>query len=438
MIRAVVQGYNEQRLISTPKPLPAKAKGKRDRSTEGPTMADHDPFDRHLAAARATPDPESADVTTAFAGAVPTPPPSAPQRRSPRTPAGSRSSRRSRGAGWASSIAPTMRRSTAAWRSRCSRSASRCQPIAISRFVEEGQITGQLQHPGIPAVHEIGSLADGSPYLAMKLVKGRTLADLIAEPAPDRSRLVAAFLQVAQAVAYAHSKGVIHRDLKPANVMVGQFGEVQVMDWGLAKILTPSAAPADVRPSPASPLHTIIATDRSSDAGTDTQAGSILGTPAFMSPEQAGGETERVDERADVFGLGAVLCTILTGEPPFIAGTTEAVRLQAVRGQVEDAHRRLDGCGADAELAALCKRCLTPDRDRRPRHAGAVATAVSAHLAAVEERLRQAERAGRRRSAGRRAAEAPALVGRARRCRRADRGARRRRRVVDGPPGRRA
>src|SRR4051794_3397427 len=126
----------------------------------------------------------------------------------------------------------------------------RNHPVATRRFVEEGQITGQLQHPGVPAVHEIGALPDGSPFLAMKLVKGVTLADLLAGPAPDRGRLVAVFLQVAQAVGYAHSKRVIHRDLKPANVMVGQFGEVQVMDWGLAKVLSPAAPPAAPREVP--------------------------------------------------------------------------------------------------------------------------------------------------------------------------------------------
>src|SRR5262249_18026385 len=137
------------------------------------------------------------------------------------------------------------------------------------RFQEEARITGQLQHPGIPAVHQVGTLPDGRPYLAMKLVKGRTLAELLAErkgspPAPregsrplaeregynpDRTRFVAIFKQVCQAVGYAHAHQVIHRDLKPQNVMVGAFGEVQVMDWGLAKVLTPagrrSADPVD-------------------------------------------------------------------------------------------------------------------------------------------------------------------------------------------------
>jgi tetratricopeptide (TPR) repeat protein len=264
--------------------------------------------------------------------------------------------------------------------------------VATSRFVEEGQITGQLQHPGIPAVHDIGTLPDGSPFLAMKLVRGATLADQLAGPAPDRGRLVAVFLQVAQAVGYAHSKGVIHRDLKPANVMVGQFGEVQVMDWGLAKVLSAKTVPSGPRQDQAPPQHSLIETGRSSDPGTETQAGSVLGTPAYMPPEQAGGEVERVDERADVFGLGAVLCTILTGEPPYRDKTAEALRLRAVRGQVEDAYARLDGCGADPELIALCKRCLAPDPDARPRNAAEVAGAVSAHLAAVEDRLRRAER----------------------------------------------
>src|SRR6516164_6002295 len=111
---------------------------------------------------------------------------------------------------------------------------------AVRRFVEEAQLTSQLQHPGIPPVYETGALPDGRPYFCMKVVKGRTLAALLAErrtPGDDLPRLLGAFEQVCQAVAYAHSKGVIHRDLKPQNVMVGAFGEVQVMDWGLAKDL---------------------------------------------------------------------------------------------------------------------------------------------------------------------------------------------------------
>src|SRR5262249_27238804 len=119
-------------------------------------------------------------------------------------------------------------------------------PGAARRFADEGRIAAQLQHPGIPPVHELGTLPDGRPFLAMKLIKGQTLETLLAAPggpSADHGRLVAAFEQVCQAVAYAHAHQVIHRDLKPANVMVGAFGEVQVMDWGLAKVL--GARPAD-------------------------------------------------------------------------------------------------------------------------------------------------------------------------------------------------
>src|ERR1700722_1963462 len=127
------------------------------------------------------------------------------------------------------------------------------------RFLGEAQITAQLQHPGIVPIHEVGRLPDGRPYLAMKLVQGRTLAELLAErPSPqhDLSRFVAIFEQICQAVAFAHSKHVIHRDLKPLNVMVGRFGEVQVMDWGLAKVLT-DRTPKPEEPKAASVVHTL-------------------------------------------------------------------------------------------------------------------------------------------------------------------------------------
>src|SRR5262249_47864405 len=127
------------------------------------------------------------------------------------------------------------------------------------------------------------------------------------------------------------------------------------------------------------------------DADAATQAGSVLGTPSFMAPEQAGGEVEKVDERADVFGLGAVLCTILTGKPPYVGPNSDSVRLLSIRGETAGALARLDACGADPELVALAKRCLAVKPQDRPRDAGAVAGAVAGHLAAAEERARQAE-----------------------------------------------
>ena len=263
----------------------------------------------------------------------------------------------------------------------------RSSAVAVRRFIEEGQITGQLQHPAIPAVHQIGTLPDGSPFLAMKLIKGETLAAQLARPDHDRAALVATFQRVAEAVGYAHSRGVIHRDLKPANVMVGAFGEVQVMDWGLAKVLTSRERE---RPEPDLPvIGTVIDAGRPTDS--ETQAGSVMGTPAYMPPEQAGGELDKVDERSDVFGLGAVLCEVLTDDPPYRGRDAGAVRLMAVRGQLSDAFRRLDASGADPELVALAKRCLSPDRDHRPANGGAVAEAVAGLRAAAEERARQAE-----------------------------------------------
>jgi tetratricopeptide (TPR) repeat protein len=256
------------------------------------------------------------------------------------------------------------------------------------RFHDEARITGQLQHPNIPAVFDLGILPDGRPFLAMKLIKGDTLDELL-KGQPDRGRFVAVFEKVCEAVAYAHAHGVVHRDLKPSNVMVGNFGEVQVMDWGLAKVL------ADGHPARAeAPDETAAGTAvRSLRDGEDqlTQAGSVLGTPAYMPPEQALGAVHEVGIRSDVFGLGGILATILTKKPPFMGDTAETTRVMAARAEVAGCFERLDGCGADPELVALCKRCLAPKQEDRPADAGAVAKAVAALRAAADERARQAE-----------------------------------------------
>jgi len=259
------------------------------------------------------------------------------------------------------------------------------------RFADEARITGQLQHPNVPAVHDLGVLSDGRPFLAMKLIKGETLEDLLkgrADPAEGRGRFVAAFEQVCQAVAYAHAHDVIHRDLKPANVMVGAFGEVQVMDWGLAKVL--GARPEERTDPDATTAPTAVRSLRESD-DLFTQAGSVLGTPAFMSPEQAAGAVTTIDRRSDVFGLGAVLAVVLTGRPPFMADTSESTRVKAAQGDVGECFARLDTCGADPDLVALCRRCLAPRPEDRPADAGAVAKAVAALRAAADERARRAE-----------------------------------------------
>jgi tetratricopeptide (TPR) repeat protein len=256
-----------------------------------------------------------------------------------------------------------------------------------ARFLEEARITGRLQHPGVPPVHRVGALPDGRPYLVMKLIRGRTLDRLPAE-APGSVNALAVFEQIAQAVGYAHAHGVIHRDLKPSNVMVGGFGEVQVMDWGLAKVL--GAAPAAGAEPTVVEATTAIHSPRDADTPV-TRAGSVLGTPAYMPPEQAAGETEKIDRRADVFALGAILCYLLTGKPPYAGASADEVHLAAVRGQTAGAFARLDASGAEPALIDLARRCLAFAPDERPADASTVAAAVAALRAAAEERARQAE-----------------------------------------------
>jgi tetratricopeptide (TPR) repeat protein len=271
-------------------------------------------------------------------------------------------------------------------------------PQMQQRFLEEAQVMGQLQHPGVPAVHQLGKLSDGRPFFSMKLVRGQTLAQLLRQrhsPAEELPRFLGIFGQVCETVAYAHSRGILHRDLKPSNIMVGAFGEVQVMDWGLAKQLrsadgewrgVKAAQPDAARglEDPARAPHSGLRAPQSTEAGT------VVETPAYMAPEQARGEVAGLDERADVFGLGAILCEVLTGEPPF-RGRPEAIYQQAARGELADALVRLQASGIDAEQLTLAKDCLAPQREQRPRDAGVVAARMTAYQLGVQERLRQAE-----------------------------------------------
>jgi serine/threonine-protein kinase len=263
-------------------------------------------------------------------------------------------------------------------------------PAIVRRFTDEAQIGGRLQHPGVVPVYDLGILPDGCLFFAMKLVEGRTLSDLLKERpvlTHDLPRFLKVFEQVCQTMAYAHSRRVLHRDLKPANVMVGAFGEVQLMDWGLAKVLASGET---------SSLPTVLPSGerrkrRSPGTAEQTQEGSVMGTFAYMAPEQARGEIHHLDERADVFGLGAILCEVLTGKPPYTASSPDDVAGLAEDADLSGAWKRLDSCGADPELLALAKGCLAPCAEDRPRDAGAVAAAVTAYLTGVQERLRRAE-----------------------------------------------
>jgi serine/threonine-protein kinase len=268
------------------------------------------------------------------------------------------------------------------------------RPELVRRFVEEAQIGGQLQHPGIVPIYELGTFADRRPFFSMKLVKGRTLAAILAGRQPgDGPRLLAIFHAIAQTMAYAHTRGVVHRDLKPSNVMVGSFGEVQVMDWGLAKVLPRGGLADEATPEPPVP-ETMIATVRSGSdhEGDRSQAGSVLGTPGYMAPEQARGEVDRVDERADVFALGSILCEALTGKPAVVGRNAAEVRRDTALGDTADGLRRLESCGADAALLALARDCLAFEPADRPRDARAVAERMGAYLDGVQEQLKLAER----------------------------------------------
>jgi hypothetical protein len=270
----------------------------------------------------------------------------------------------------------------------------RPRPGSQDRFVREALLTGQLQHPGIPPVQEMGHLEDGRPYFIMKLVKGSDLGKLLRQrssAAEDLPRLVAIFEQICQTLAYAHSHGLIHRDLKPGNIMVGAFGEVQVMDWGLAKLLTESDGPEMAEEREQAQSTTIFSIATPDALPQETMPGTVMGTSAYMPPEQARGESETLDTRCDVFGLGAILCEVMTGKPPFAEKSSIENHRLSMKGDLSDAIARLDACGADAELVDLARRCLAPDREDRPADAGVVAAAVAHYQAVLQERMKQAE-----------------------------------------------
>jgi hypothetical protein len=257
-----------------------------------------------------------------------------------------------------------------------------------ARFEEEARYVSRLEHPSIVPVYDLGELLDGRPFFVMKLINGQTLAELLAAratPAEDLSHWVEVFEQVCAAVAFAHARDLIHRDLKPSNVMLGEFGEVLVMDWGIAKALAAGPQPAPAQPAPVLPSPSDGGAT-TNPGGPETLPGQAKGTPAFMAPEQARGEASRVGKASDVFGLGGILCVILTGQPPYTRAQ------QAPAGELIEAFARLDSCGADAELIELAKACLAPVPEARPADAAEVAGRMKRYRDDVAARRAQAER----------------------------------------------
>ena len=239
------------------------------------------------------------------------------------------------------------------------------------RFIEEARIAGQLQHPGIVPVYELGALADRRPYFSMKLVKGRTLAESLIERAAttDRAAYLRILLKLAETLAYVHERGVIHLDVKPSNVMVGKHGEVQLMDWGLAQV-RPSA---ELRGEPG------------------TLRSGLAGTPAYMAPERFAPDSGPPDARADVFAFGALLFEVLTGRRLYDSPDPQNVRELAASGPTPAMLAPLESADIEADLSRLARDCLARDAQQRPRDASEIAERLAQHFEQIGARAREAE-----------------------------------------------
>jgi len=288
-----------------------------------------------------------------------------------------------------------------------------------SRLLNEAQILAQLEHPGIVPVHEVGLDERGEIYFTMQLVRGRGFEEVVplardAAEGWSLTRAVGVLQRVADAVAYAHFRGVLHRDLKPANVMVGAFGEAYVMDWGLAKARgrgegaavlrvsafsasqrDPQAAPEGPWPTPSTSVRTARREASESDPFSPllTAQGDVVGTPAYMPPEQAAGALEELDERADVYGLGAILYHLLGGAPPYaeeLASLAPRARLAHV-ARTPPAPLGRAARVAPAELVAICERAMARDPSARYASMSALADDLRAYL---EGRVVRAHRTG--------------------------------------------
>jgi serine/threonine-protein kinase len=255
----------------------------------------------------------------------------------------------------------------------------------VARYWREARLTGWLAHPNIVPVYDVLPRDDGGCDLVMKLVDGETFSDRIARSMsnahdPDvLEQHLRDLLKVCDAIDFAHSRGVVHRDIKPTNIMVGAHGEVYVMDWGIAKVVPgerSSSAPPPVGSGPSGAFGQLA--DGASDAAPDysmavptsTLRGSVVGTPAYMAPEQAGSDTDGIDHRTDIFGLGAVLYEILTGVPPYRGDTFAQVVRAARERQLIPPDERTPSRIVSPELRRVCMKAMAQEKDQRYQRVG--------------------------------------------------------------------
>lgn len=232
----------------------------------------------------------------------------------------------------------------------------------VARFLEEAQITAQLDHPGVVPVHELGVDDDGRVFFTMRRVRGRDLREVLhcvhfALDGWNETRALTVLLRACEAVAFAHSRGVVHRDLKPANIMVGEFGEVYVLDWGLARVLGRAPSP-DERDG----VSTVRSDEREGPAASPlaTSDGDVLGTPAYMSPEQARGRLDELTPRTDVYALGAMLYHLLAHEPPYFPEGRPTSQVEALQSLLRGPPRPLTEIRerVPVELVAICEKAM--------------------------------------------------------------------------------